>query len=195
MLSDWSVECGADDPVVVLPWQSEDGSLRYFDLRRAPEAIEQISEARQFPTLASTLRRWNHPDAPIFTAKCDVWSYPADLFDAGDLPGYAFAQGSYIDLIPSNPEMFRSFAACENQLRIWTAIAQAIPLQECRCEWTLRSALIFPSLVVGQGVSGQTGFATTLYAWGYGSSPQAAASAWSQAITALSDPVSLAHAH
>lgn len=191
MLSDWTVECGADDPVVVLPWHSEDGSLRYFDLRRTPEAIEKISEAQQFPPLASALRQWNHPGATIFTAKCDVWSYPSDLFDADDLPGYAFAQGSYIDLIPSNPEIFRSFAACESQLRLWTASARAIPLRECRCEWTLRSAVIFPSLVVDKDASGQTGFATTLYVWGYGESPQAAASAWAEALERLIEPVLL----
>ena len=191
MQSDWSIECGADDPVVVLPWQSEDGSIRYIDLRLAPEAIEQISEARQFPTLAGALQRWNEAGSPIYTAKCDVWSYPAELFDADDLPGYAFAQGSYVDLISSNPETFRSFAACESQLRIWTASARAIPLQECRCEWTLRSALTFPSLAVEKDCAGQTGFATTLYVWGYGATPQATSFAWAEALERLIEPVLL----
>lgn len=196
MQADWSVECGADDPVVVLPWQSEDGSLRYVDLRLAPAAMEQISEAQQHPSLADALRRWNTAGSPIFTAKCDVWSYPADLFDAEDPPGFEFAQGSYIDLLPADPETLRSFAACERQLRAWTAAARSIPLQDCRCEWTLRSALIFPPDGSGAPAADSStlaGFATTLYVWGYGASAQAADSAWADAIEELIEPAMLAN--
>lgn len=186
MQADWSVECGADDPVVVVPWATEDGSLRYIDLRLAPASIEQISEARQCPSLAAALRRWNTVTSPVFTAKCDVWSYPAELFDAEDLAGFAFAQGSYIDLISTENAVFRNFAASEKQLRDWTASAQSIPLRECRCEWTLRAALLFPPAA---NSTPQNGFATTLYVWGYGASPQAAASGWANAIEMLIEPV------
>lgn len=200
MQSDWNVECGADDPVVVLPWQSEDGSLRYVDLRLAPEGIHQISEAQQYTCLAAALPRWNAVDSPVFTAKCDVWSYPAELFDAEDFPDFSFAQGSYIDLISSDLETFGSFAACEKQLRGWTASARSIALQESRCEWTLRAALIFSSSTANPDSSPQAGYAATLYVWGYGGSPSAADAAWCAAIAALTEliagvkPISEQHA-
>lgn len=192
MQADWSVECGADDPTVVLPWHSEDGSLQYIDLRLKPSAVEQISEAQQFPCLAAALRRWNTAESPVFTAKCDVWSYPADLFDAEDLPGFAFAQGSYLDLVSADIDKFQSFAACEWQLRAWTAAARLIPLQNCRCEWTLRSGLIFPdnlSVLPDEKAKALAGFATTLYVWGYGASAEIANSAWCQVTEALIEPV------
>lgn len=194
MEADWSVECGADDPTVVVPWHSEDGSRRYVDLRLKPSAVEHISEAQQFPCLATALRRWNTAESHVFTAKCDVWNYPADLFDAEDLPGFKFAQGSYMDLISADMAKFQSFAACEKQLRAWTAAARIIPLQHCRCEWILRSALIFPpdlSSAADGTAKALAGFATTLYVWGYGASAEAANSAWNEATEALLEPVLL----
>ena len=42
MLSDWSAACGADDPVVVVPWASPDGALRWVDLRDDPDARARV---------------------------------------------------------------------------------------------------------------------------------------------------------
>ena len=188
MQADWSVACGADDPTVVIPWNDATGALRYIDLRTTPAAIDQIPEAMQYPTLAAALRRWNQPDVPIFTAKCDVWNYATDLFDAYDLPDFAHAQGSYIDLVPIDPALFSNFAACEQQLKMWTARAKSIALVESRCEWTLRAARIFPSSGPASSLP-KDGFATTLYVWGYGPTPETAAAAWNDALRALIEPV------
>jgi hypothetical protein len=186
------VACGSDDPEVVIPWSGQDRSLRFVDLRQSPEALCQIAEAAEYPCVAAALRRWNEPDTALLTAKCDVWSYPAKLFDAEDLPEFAFARGSYIDLLPLDPSTFASFEACELQLRAWTEMARAIDLQGCRAEWTLRPARILPGLSVlpSGGVSSCNGFATTLYTWGYGDSPEAAAIAWEAALRTLIEPVS-----
>ena len=204
MEADWSVECGPGDPTVVLPWVNASGSLSYLDLRGNPESIKNISEAAQFPALAFALERWNHLDSPVFTAKCDVWTYPADLFDAEDLPGFAFAQGSYVDLVSVAERSFADFPLCEAQLRRWTDLARTIPLPGARCEWTLRAAQIFNSLPLPANSLPanslpadnrlakplpRTGFATTLYVWGYGATAPAAATAWSTALRALVEPV------
>lgn len=191
MQADWSVACGANDPTVIIPWQDVTGALRYIDLRTMPAAIDQIPEAMQYPTLAAALRRWNQPDAPIFTAKCDVWNYAADLFDANDLPDFAYAQGSYVDLVPIDPALFSNFAACEQQLKIWTAKAKSIALEEGRCEWTLRAARIFSSSNLADMNLPLDGFATTLYVWGYGPIPETAAAAWNDALGSLIEPVLL----
>lgn len=194
MHADWTVACAADDPWVVVPWSSKDETICYIDLRAAPERLEEIPEAAQYPCIAKALRRWNQPDTSLFTAKCDVWNYPAKFFDAEDLPDFDYAHGSYIDLLPIDAEMFSSFAACERQLRMWTEIARSIDLPASRCEWTLRPSRIMPShlqpsVVAAKKSLPRDGFATSLYVWGYGSSPQSAASAWVAAVESLIEPV------
>jgi len=192
MQSDWTVACAADDPKVVIPWAGKDPLLRFVDLRQSPEALREIPEAAEYPCVAAALRRWNQPDTSLFTAKCDVWSYPAKLFDAEDLPEFAFARGSYIDLLHVDAATFASFEACERQLRAWTEVSRSLELPACRCEWTLRPARIFSSLPLPPPAvnSSRNGFATTLYTWGYGDSPESAAIAWDAALQALIEPVS-----
>ncbi|MGC1781721.1 MAG: hypothetical protein WA708_04310 [Acidobacteriaceae bacterium] len=191
MESDWTVACGADDPMVVVPWRNAHNSLRYLDLRVVPEAINHVPEARQYPCVAAALRRWNQLDGPLSTVKCDVWNYRSDLFDAEDLPGFAHAQGSYIDLLPSERELFCNFSHCEKLLRASSEMAQGIALPAARCEWTLRPARIFLAAENNLSLldSHVDGFAITLYVWGYGASREAAEDAWSSTISALIDPV------
>src|ERR1035437_8837147 len=131
MHSDWTVACAADDAEIVIPWAGKDPSLRYVDLRRSPEAIKEIPEAVENPCVAAALQRWNQPDPLLFTAKCDVWSYPAKLFDGEDLPEFPFARGSYIDLLHADAATFASFEACEGQLRAWTETSRSIDVPAC----------------------------------------------------------------
>lgn len=193
MDADWSVACGAEDPALVLPWVTADGSLHYVDLRADPSAINNIAEARRYASIAAALRQWNQPGSPIFTAKCDVWNYAAELFDAEDLPGFPCAQACYIDLLPSDPAIFSDFSACERQLRHWTDLARRIDRDECRSEWTLRPARIVtlaPTAIHASPADEYVdGFASSLYVWGYGRSPQAAETIWEGALAALIDPV------
>ena len=193
MDADWSVECAGDDPLVVVPWQNSDGTLTYLDLRaelpRDLDILLQIPEARQYPAIATALRRWNHAASPLFTAKCDVWSYPANLFDAEDLPGFAFARGSYVDLLPLAAEIFQHFAAAEKQLRRWKEMAASIPAPDARCEWILRRAMIAAQSVKVGAAEYVHGYAATLYVWGYGDNEESAALAWDAALTALIEPI------
>ena len=190
MESDWTVACAADDPEVVIPWAGKDPSLQFIDLRQSPEALHEIPEAAEYPCVAAALRRWNQPDSGLLTAKCDVWSYPAKLFDADDLPEFAYARGSYIDLVPLDAATFGDFAAFERQLRAWTKVSRSIDLPDCRAEWTLRPARVFSSLAaLAANDSPRDGFATSLYIWGYGDTPEIAAIAWDAAVRALIDPV------
>ena len=185
MDADWSVECAADDPFVVIPWKNVAGTVTYIDLRLFPDALLEIQEAAEHSALAAALRRWNQPHSPIFTAKCDVWVYPAELFDMEDLPGFAFAQGSYVDILQRDPVPFASLPAALAQLRKWSHAARATDVPDARSEWTLRRALIFPP-GMQPGEPAETpalqGYATSLYVWGYGLTPVAADAAWAQAI-------------
>jgi hypothetical protein len=188
MESDWSVACAADDPWIVVPWSGvteNDPSLRYFDLRAEPERVHAIPDAARNPALADALLAWNR-DATLFTAKCDVWQYGDSLFDAFDLPGYAAAHASYVDLVPLEPALFSSFPAMEGFVRRGSQAAAALPAADARCEWTLRRARVRDAEANG---SPRDGFACTLYVWGYGADGRAAQHAWGGALHALIAPV------
>ena len=56
MDADFSVELGDEDPVLDFPWADASGRLAYFDLKRHPELLAQVGEAKEFPELAEFLR-------------------------------------------------------------------------------------------------------------------------------------------
>ena len=62
MLSEWSAECSADDPVLVVPWSDptdSTGNRRFIDLRENPYDLDHLPEAEQFPPLMHALRALN----------------------------------------------------------------------------------------------------------------------------------------
>ena len=185
MQTDWSVACGSGDPTVAVPWASADGTLQYIDLRETPQRIGEIPEAALHPCIHAALLRWNRSDSPCFTAKCDVWRYPARLYDAEDLPGFAHAQACYVDLLSRDASAFSQFSVAETLLKTLSRLAGRVPAAAARSEWILRPAYLFSG---GEPVPG---FATTLYVWGYSDSPDAAERAWAAALEALIEPVLL----
>ena len=74
MLAEWGAECGADDPVLVVPWTAEAGMGEFVDLRENPYDLDHIPEAEQHPALMQALRALNAARSPVFTAKCDAWT-------------------------------------------------------------------------------------------------------------------------
>jgi len=115
MLFDWSAECSADDPVLVVPWEDPATNLRFIDLRKDPYAIDSIPEAEAFPALQHALRSLNSARSPLFTAKCDVWQAdPAEcehlrLHLALEPAETAAALLSYLDLLCRDRALFTSF--------------------------------------------------------------------------------------
>src|ERR1700677_2269849 len=104
MLAEWSAECSAEDPVLVVPWKDPDGSAAFVDLRANPYDFDAIPEAEQYPPLMQALRALNATRSHFFTAKCDAWPLEADELEqlqlnfdaeAAEAPaGFA----SYVDL-------------------------------------------------------------------------------------------------
>lgn len=108
MQADFAVELGPDDPVLELPWSSDDPSVRYYDLKSSPELVRQIPEAIAYPELGVFLTRINASGSPFETAKCDVWqsreiSAEEEIFEADQ----KFV--SYIDLVFVDETMRGSF--------------------------------------------------------------------------------------
>src|SRR5262249_35681694 len=101
MQADYSVELGADDPALEIPWRADDGSERYFNLKRSPDLVLNIAEAREHPELSAFLSRINAPDFPLETAKCDAWA-GTELAPEEEIFGAACKFASYVDLIFSD---------------------------------------------------------------------------------------------
>src|ERR1019366_529209 len=123
MLAEWSVECGAEDAVLVVPWKNPDGSAAFVDLRANPYDFDSIPEAEQHPPLMQALRALNATRSPVFTAKCDAWPLDGeelshlqlDLDIASEEAPAGFA--SYIDLVCRERSLFASFPRHERLLR------------------------------------------------------------------------------
>ena len=74
MHADFSVELGRDDAALELPWSSADPAVRYYDLKKHHDLLQQIPEAVAYPELGVFLSRINAAGFPLATAKCDAWS-------------------------------------------------------------------------------------------------------------------------
>jgi hypothetical protein len=111
MQADFSVELGGDSPALEIPWCSDDPNVRYLDLKKHPELVQQISEAVLYPELGSFLARINTPGFPLATAKCDAWA-SSELDPEDEIFGdRKFV--SYVDLIFVDEKDRCSFAKHE----------------------------------------------------------------------------------
>lgn len=98
MLAEWSVELGADDPQLEIPWSSIDGRLRFFDLKRQPELLLEVGEASFYPELGEFLTWANSADSVLETAKCDAWT-SRQIEAEEEIFGEPCKFGSYVDLL------------------------------------------------------------------------------------------------
>ncbi len=183
MLFNWSAECAADDPVLVVPWTDPaDPSSHFIDLREDPYAADDIPEAGLHPALLQALRALNAPRSPIFTAKCDAWIIdPTDHLDALRLeldlePGEARSGfASYIDLLWRDRTLFASFHQHEHLLH--RIARRAAPLDH---PFAMLDGVIRPALLDLAGP--QEGFTLTFYVKAVGPDEISALAAWSSAL-------------
>lgn len=125
MVAEWSVELGSNDPVLEIPWRSDDGSLRFLDLKRQPELLLEIPEACAYQELASFLDWANSTDSRIETAKCDVWT--TTEMDADDeVFGEKVKFSSYIDLLFASPAR-ESFSEQESLVKTLARMLRQAP--------------------------------------------------------------------
>ena len=184
MLAESSVECGADDPVLVVPWADEAGSARFVDLRENPYDLDHIPEAEQHPPLMQALRALNAPRSPVFTAKCDAWAMDADELEASrltlDLSAADAAYGftSYIDLVFRERPLFVSLHHQQQRMDRLARLLEPIFDPYAHAEGVLRPALL--------DLAGpQEGFAISLYVKAVGADSPQAYEHWSRALAAL----------
>jgi hypothetical protein len=183
MEADWSVELGATDPVITVPWAAcgeDEPKCRFVDLRLYPHLVAEIEEAQGRAALRSALVLLNGVTSQLWTAKCDVWNRgpeggddPFDPYEMDAEPGEtAFGAGSYIDLLPRDLEMSQWFDGQERWLRTVTERLRGVPARAARVELVLRRAV----------VDGVPGYGMTWFVEGCGETAQRAEQAWGGAF-------------
>lgn len=183
MLVEWSAECTAEDPVLVIPWNDPDSASVFVDLRANPYDFDVIPEAGQFPPLMQALRALNATRSPVFTAKCDAWPFADDELqhlqlnldaNPADAPaGFA----SYIDVVAGERSLFTSLPRHEQLLCRLARLAAPLDHPHAALECVLRPAFLDLE-------TPQQGFAFSLYVKALGPDPQAALDAWAAALDA-----------
>lgn len=176
MLAEWSVELGPGDPTLDIPWRSDNGSLRFLDLKRQPELLLEIPEACTYEELASLLDWANSPDSQIETAKCDVWS--TSEMDADDeVFGEAVKFSSYVDLLFASPAR-SSFPECEQFVQTLTRMLRQAPDLSSAAQLIVRRCLDHR-----QAGNLSECFYITFYLHGYGADVQEARQRWAIGLT------------
>lgn len=154
MQADFSVELGPDDPVLELPWASEDPSVHYYDLRRYPELVGQIPEAIAYPVLGTFLTRINAPTSPLETAKCDVWQ-SREMLPEEEIFGVSQKFVSYIDLVFVDKTRCRSFEKHEDFAKKLCRLLSHAPDMPATIELIIRRGYFHERRSVAHGEGGQ----------------------------------------
>ena len=188
MLADWSAECSADDPHLVIPWSDPESSARFIDLRAEPYDIAEIPEADHYPALGRALRALNATRSPFLTAKCDAWpliagdpDHHADSLESLrlqldlDVEQARFGFASYIDLLWRERAIFASAHHQQDRLDRITRRAQKLSHPEAALECVLRPAML--------DLNGALeGYAFTVYVTALGTNADTASQQWSAAL-------------
>jgi hypothetical protein len=187
MLVEWSVECAADDPVLVVPWSDPadpTGNRRFIDLREDPYELDHLEEAAQYPALLHALRALNATRSPVFTAKCDAWLLDENELDhlrltldqiAEDTPaGFT----SYIDILWRERSIFASFHQHEQVIHRIHRHSATLDHPFAMVDCIIRPALL-------DLTTPQEGFAVSLYVKALGHDQKTAQENWVAALDAI----------
>jgi hypothetical protein len=176
MLAEFSVEIGPDDHCLEIPWKSEDGGLRYFDLKNQPELLLDITETHDNRELAEFLAAINQPGSQLETAKCDTWL--TDELDVEDeIFGVPLKFGAYVDLIFSDAAQRLSFEKHEEFARTLAKLLRKVPDIAAGAEVVLRRCYYHRDGSFDLDKS-DGGFYLTLYLYGYGDDEDGAKKNW-----------------
>ena len=173
MQSDFSVECGAGDECLELPWASHDGTFHYVDLKANPALIAGLDEARQFPEIADFLRLANSPRSAFLTAKCDA-GFTREMTVEDEPFGTTAKFGSYVDILFASPSRssFEQNEACARNL---VRLLQLAPEMPASAELLVRRCFFADG---GQS----EGFYITCYVFGYSDTETEARQHWEVAL-------------
>jgi hypothetical protein len=178
-----TVELGAGDPTLAIPWSSEDGRLRYYDLKRRPELLLYVDEASRYPEIAEFLVQINAPSSLLESAKCDAW-YSTELSEPELIYGAAGKFASYFDVFFSAGEPRFSFEQHEQFARRLIKLLARVPEISAAAEFILRRCYYRqPDAPV------RDGFYFTFYLSGYGDDEADARKRWGIALKLIGNAI------
>ena len=182
MQCDFAVELGCDDEALEFPWSSEDGDVRYYDLKRHPELVAQVEEARRVPQLGGFLSALNSPSCILETAKCDCWA-STKINPEEEIFGAKHKFGSYVDLLFSDPQSQRSFSAHEQLAKQLVALLQSVPEIPVSAEFTIRRCYYHDEH------GPRDGFYITFYLFGFSENEARAREQWAIGLNLAQDAI------
>ncbi len=184
MDADFAIELGHDDPVLDFPWTDPTGQLAYVDLKRNPELVESIPEARTFSELAEFLRRLNSPHSLVETAKCDAWE-TTELNAEEEIHNASHKFASYVDAVFTENDARLSLATHEQFARKLVALLQRAPETPSSAEICIRRCYF----AINKEGEVQEGHYCTLYVSGYGSDEPSARLNWGVALKLMGNAI------
>jgi hypothetical protein len=172
MHADFSVELGAEDDRLELPWASPDGELRHYDIKGQPELLLNVEEAFGNEELGHFLASINSPASMFETSKCDTWT-TRELNEEELIYGAECKFASYIDLVFAQPGPRQSFEKHEELARTLCALLKRVPEISSAAEFIIRRCHFS-----GETKEAEEGFGITFYLSGYGEDEDAARGHW-----------------
>lgn len=182
MDADWSVELGADDPTLAVPWSSPDSSLRYYDLRQRPDLLLYIDEASQYPELGEFLASVNSKNSRLQSAKCDAWT-STELTEAEQIYGVPLKFCSYVDLFFAGAEFRADMPFHERFAAKLTELLHRAPQISAAAEFILRRAHF------EDGADVHEGFYFTFELAAYGDDEDDARQRWTIALRLIANAI------
>jgi hypothetical protein len=180
MQADWSVELAQDDEALELPWASDDGELRYVDLKSEPDLLLEIEEALDCDALREFLVAINAAHSPLLTAKCDTWT-TRDLNEEEAFFQAAMKFGSYVDVLFAEGEARFAFADHESLAKRAAELLGRAPEISAAAEFVVRRCYYHDQPAVGGNghePEPRAGYYLTVYVFGYGDDEDDARARW-----------------
>jgi hypothetical protein len=173
--ADFAVELGAEDETLELPWAAPGAGPQYCDLKRHPEMLSDLEEARRFEELRHFLAAVNSSNSSLESAKCDAWG-SRELNPEEEIFGAAWKFGSYVDLIFTGDDARYSFPVHQDFLKQLTTLLKRAPELPASAEFLLRRCYVRRQDDLSEG------YYITCYLFGYGSDEESARQQWGIAL-------------
>jgi hypothetical protein len=183
MQADFSIELGPSEDCLEVPWASADGRLRYFDLRRQPELLLEVSEAHENRELAEFLTSINSPTSIFESAKCDTW-VTDEIAEEEQVFGASWKFACYVDIIFSEVTWQTALEKHEGFARAIVQLLNKAPDIAAAAEFIVRRCYYHAnnhaasSDVELAGSHLREGYGITLYSYGYGDDASEARLRW-----------------
>jgi hypothetical protein len=182
MQADFAVELGADDETLEIPWAGGENGPKYYDLKRHPEHLPNIEEARRLPELRELLKALNSQASIVETAKCDAWS-STEMNVEDEIFGAAHKFGSYVDLLFSEEAARGSFPNHEQFAKRLVQLLKKAPEIPAAAEFLIRRSYRHADREIREGCY------ITFYLFGYGADESEARLRWGIALKLVENAI------